>query len=347
MPNCGACGRFLSPVGAATCGDCLIKYHRVCANISEKAQISKDWVCSNCKKDSRRGDNRQTPVKRSSGTEISAVSSRGLSPSSHRVLASDSRQFGEDVGDHTDVGGLREFFREFKEGMEEIRDFRREMAKLRESFTAYTERLDGLERRLEAVEKRRDGGDSARVAELKSAVSGLKQELNDREQEMLLSDLEIGHLPEERGTSVFQAVAVLAGRLGVTLEERDVVFAERVGPTPAEKEGRPRRMVVRLARRQLRDDLLQAARVRRAGLASATVQIVSFFAASGRRVVGCNGATPGREAAAFSLSRGTGSLCFDSVQTRTSSRRSARGAVEVPFLPNHSTIAPYYSEREI
>ncbi|KAL4702585.1 hypothetical protein ACJJTC_016061 [Scirpophaga incertulas] len=59
------------------------------------------------------------------------------------------------------------------------------------------------------------------------------------------------------------SVTVLAARLGVTLEERDVVFAESVGPPPAEAGGRARRVVVRLARRNLRDELIQAARARR------------------------------------------------------------------------------------
>jgi hypothetical protein len=67
--------------------------------------------------------------------------------------------------------------------------------------------------------------------------------------------------------SVVQSVTVLAARLGVPLEARDVVFAERVGAPPAEG-GRARRVVVRLARRQVRDDLLRAARVRRTGAAA-------------------------------------------------------------------------------
>ncbi|KOB51985.1 Zinc finger DNA binding protein, partial [Operophtera brumata] len=112
-------------------------------------------------------------------------------------------------------------------------------------------------------------------------VAQLKIELNERDQEALQSDLEIGHLPEEKGESVLHAVTVLAAKLGVTLEARDVVYAERVGVTQgAGAEGevrRERRVVVRLARRHLRDQLLQAARVRRtltasdAGCATAAV----------------------------------------------------------------------------
>ncbi|XP_063838172.1 uncharacterized protein LOC135087303 [Ostrinia nubilalis] len=133
---------------------------------------------------------------------------------------------------------------------------------------ANAERLDEVEKRLEAVGRVQTeagtGAGSGVVAALERTVAELKLELNDRDQDALLADLEIGGLPDEKGGNVFHDVAVLAGRLGVTLEERDVVFAERVGAPPAETGGaRPRRVVVRLARRQLRDDLLRAARVRR------------------------------------------------------------------------------------
>lgn len=139
-----------------------------------------------------------------------------------------------------------------------------------------TARLDGVEQKLEAVGRRQEeagpGAGTEVVAELERTVSALKQELNDRDQEALLADLEIGLLPEVTGETVLHSVTVLASRLGVTLEERDVVFAERVGAPPSEG-GRPRRVVVRLARRHLRDELLRAARIRR-----------SISAESGQRV---------------------------------------------------------------
>lgn len=127
--------------------------------------------------------------------------------------------------------------------------------------------MDGIEQRLEVVERRDTGPATVEVADLERTVAQLKLELNDRDQEALLSDIEIGHLPEEKGENVLHAVTVLAAKLGLVLEERDVVFAERVGVTQGAGVGseppRERRVVVRLARRQLRDQLLQAARVRR------------------------------------------------------------------------------------
>ncbi|KAL4719642.1 hypothetical protein ACJJTC_009293 [Scirpophaga incertulas] len=244
MVNCGACGKFLSPTGAAACSVCPTKYHRACLVIAEKTQISKDWVCPNCKRHVRRGDNSQTPVKGigedgDCGPPLPVTSP----PAQARVAgAGPALAASESAG---------------------------ELGLLREAFAAFTVRLDGVERRLEALERGQPEGDPARVTELEQSVLALKRELNERDQDALLSDLEIGQLPEQKGESVLHSVLVLAGQLGVPLEERDVVFAERVGVRPAGAAGRPRRVVVRLASRRLRDDMLAAARVRRAGLAAA------------------------------------------------------------------------------
>lgn len=127
-------------------------------------------------------------------------------------------------------------------------------------------RFHGIEERLEAVERRQaeeaPQAASETVAQLERTVSELRLELNDRDQEALLADLDIGLLPEDKGENILHSIIVLAGRLGVPLEERDVVFVERVGPPPSES-NRPRRVIVRLARRHLRDELLRAARTRR------------------------------------------------------------------------------------
>ncbi|KAL4712916.1 hypothetical protein ACJJTC_011986 [Scirpophaga incertulas] len=150
--------------------------------------------------------------------------------------------------------------RELVDFMTEMRQFRVEMNELRVSLSA---RMDSIEKRLDVLEQRTPDSGVVETAALENTIRELKMELNERDQEVLLSDLEIGELGEEKGVGVVHTVMVLAGRLGVPLEERDVVFAERVGPPPAEAGGRPRRIVVRLARRHLRDELLRAARVRR------------------------------------------------------------------------------------
>ncbi|VVD00052.1 unnamed protein product [Leptidea sinapis] len=132
--------------------------------------------------------------------------------------------------------------------------------------------MDGFEKRLEAVEHRELAVTTPitnEVVELQETVSQLRLQLNERDQESLLGDLDIGHIPEIKGENPVHIVTVLATKLGITLEDRDIVFAERFrapdlrNSTDNVSGERARRLVVRLARRQLRDDLLREARVRR------------------------------------------------------------------------------------
>lgn len=123
---------------------------------------------------------------------------------------------------------------------------------------------------------------------LAETVSHLQLQLNEKEQDIMLNDIEISGVPEFSGETPHNICIAIAAKLGVTVTVQDVVFAERVGlrkwrRTP-NNEGdaggagaggsgtdglaggtplRPRPIAVRLTRRALRDELLRAARVRR------------------------------------------------------------------------------------
>lgn len=237
--------------------------------IGENATVSADWMCPACKATQRKSDNSGTPVK--SVGELQVPTANGTTA---KTVAPPSVPAGD-----TEVAALR---RDLADYMTEQRQFRDE---IRESLAALRGRMTGLEQRLDAVEKKAaeaeamSGGEA--VVELQETVSRLQQELQDRDQDALLSDLDIGHIPESRGENVVHIVTVLATKLGVALDSRDIVFAERVGAVGRNRDGagddgvvrdgtvgdgavgRPRRIVVRLTRRQLRDEMLQAARVRR------------------------------------------------------------------------------------
>ncbi|KAL0822081.1 hypothetical protein ABMA28_005446 [Loxostege sticticalis] len=202
-------------------------------------------------------------------------------PAGFQVLVAEWRQFREAIQVE-----LRQMRDDFRSDLRALRGEMRELAGLvrrcegrvdvveerletleREASgnnVAVGARIDAVEARMEAAERRRAEAGPDGAEGLRRTVEELKLELNERDQEALLADLEIGQLPEQKGENPVHAVIVLATRLGVPLEERDVVFAERVGAPPAEAGGRARRVVVRLARRHLRDELLRAARVRRA-----------------------------------------------------------------------------------
>ncbi|XP_063382112.1 uncharacterized protein LOC134668603 [Cydia fagiglandana] len=141
-------------------------------------------------------------------------------------------------------------------------------------------RIDNLCSRVEALEAQNvhSNGHSSNSTEasLLETIAQLKNDLNDRDQDMLHNDIEISSVPEQMGENTIHIVTTLGQKLGVTLSEHDIVDATRVGRAPQLEEGvqgpptRPRLLVVRLARRAVRDRLLQAARVRRGATTEGT-----------------------------------------------------------------------------
>lgn len=102
---------------------------------------------------------------------------------------------------------------------------------------------------------------------LMEAVTRLQQELDERDQAMLLSDVDISGIPEFEGESVMHIVITAAEKLGTKLDEREVISAKRMGPRRVHNQNsappRPRPIAVKLVRRALRDELLKNSRVRR------------------------------------------------------------------------------------
>ncbi|KAI8427190.1 hypothetical protein MSG28_014793, partial [Choristoneura fumiferana] len=118
-------------------------------------------------------------------------------------------------------------------------------------------------------------------SELHEIVDRMQMEINEREQALLLNDVEISGVPEHKAESTTHIVQAIGIKLGMNIDERDIVSASRVGPiratntestaetdvasdsatatAPAPRpfpRPRPRPLVVRLSRRALRDEVL-------------------------------------------------------------------------------------------
>ncbi|CAB3256980.1 unnamed protein product [Arctia plantaginis] len=164
--------------------------------------------------------------------------------------------------------------RELSLFLKELRATRIEMSNLRSSLIDLTgavqksnERMDSLEIRINDLEGKINNEDRADIRNMERQIDQLKLDLQEREQELLSNDVEIAGIPETPGEGINHIVLSVAAKLGVQLEERDIVDAVRVGVPRASVEGepgpRPRNIAVRVSRRSNRDALLKAARVRR------------------------------------------------------------------------------------
>ncbi|KAJ8707945.1 hypothetical protein PYW08_008489 [Mythimna loreyi] len=286
MPGikCGGCGRFTSTQDGVKCGKCLAHYHRACVGVPIKAALSAGWRCPECTKGVVRDNRADTPVRGTSECTIkksaeqvpftTAVGSKPVSP-----VAYDSAPRAMSYTDNdcikippvsaTDASAIMEELRAMRA---EIQSFRKEMelemAGLKVAMGSCNDRIDRLEARLDALEQR--ASDPPKPGAAEELIEDLMRELNDRDQALLVNDIEITNIPEASADNPAHVIQVIGLKLGVSLDERDIVSAERVGGrqlnatgSGGAQEARPRAIVVRLARREVRDRLLASARVRR------------------------------------------------------------------------------------
>lgn len=134
-------------------------------------------------------------------------------------------------------------------------------------------RIEQLEARVSLIEKKSEEIQIPNTSVLELTIAQLKAEISDRDQSMLSNDVEIAGCPEYPNENCIHLAQSIAKKIGLDLDEKDIVNAYRAGPvrpmssttTPAMncETTRPRPLVVRLARTAPRDAMLRAARVRR------------------------------------------------------------------------------------
>lgn len=272
MPSakCGGCARFLSPLGAARCSKCDAIYHKPCGGLPPSSSSNPNWICPDCKRNitSSRAD-----------SELAVYSAKQVNTSDINDSTTDSstdlivllRQFKEELRLELraivkeEILDLRkEFQAEFLRLRQDMIQVQTDSNKVKESLKSCSQKIDDIEVRVNSLENKMPAlleGD---------IVSQLRQELNNRDQLLLANDIEISNLPETSGENLTHTAMLIATQLGVQIDERDIVSADRVGARHVDATSaagpvvrRPRPVVVRLARRCLRDELLSGARVRR------------------------------------------------------------------------------------
>lgn len=164
----------------------------------------------------------------------------------------------------------------------ELRQYRDEMASLKSDVSLCRERMEVVEGKVSYLEKRFEEKVPSSYDHLEETIAELKLQLNERDQELLINDVIITGIPETKDESPLHILKVVSQKLGVNIDEREIVNAERVGMVRRNftttgnvdiaEPPRPRALAVRLSRRAIRDQLLKAARVRR-GLTTADLEL--------------------------------------------------------------------------
>ncbi|CAG4961354.1 unnamed protein product [Colias eurytheme] len=161
----------------------------------------------------------------------------------------------------------------------EISNFRSDMTKLTALVTNFDSRLDSIEERVSQLESGACvAADNEQLQQSLDSIDLLKKQLNESEQEKLLNDVEISGVQENTGENLLHIAITLAQKIGISIDERDIVNVHRRGVrkrvdtngSAASDAIQSRPIVLRLTRRHLRDELLRAARVRRGADTSGT-----------------------------------------------------------------------------
>ncbi|CAG9791737.1 unnamed protein product [Diatraea saccharalis] len=277
---CGGCRKSIEDRRYLRCSACRLYYDLDCANVSEQrfyntmsTDYKKVWKCVICASQQPKVDNTNTPVR---GTAVGVTVQRGAAVDTSLNLDLD---YMNDTAHNmtiemTDFQAFVMEMRAFREEMrEEMRVNRLEMKRLNDAIAALTGRVTECEGQVDVLRERCNKIEAQLSAEkadnttLVAEIDNLKLALNDRDQDLLFTDLELTCIPEQVNKNLQHLIGTVATKLGVELAEQDVVSAVRVGrildatQTPGVLRVRP--IVVRLARRAVRDRLLEAARVRR------------------------------------------------------------------------------------
>uniref|UniRef100_A0A2A4JGT4 FP protein C-terminal domain-containing protein n=1 Tax=Heliothis virescens TaxID=7102 RepID=A0A2A4JGT4_HELVI len=251
---------------------------KVLCNSKNKVSKVRD-ICPECKKNVGRDNESETPVRNSQAeaqTPMAPISAGSplMETTISEESAGDKPSGATDMtSDKTGQDKQMDVAFQLQAIMEELRGLRQEVLELRKELKSLSDacngRMDTIEARLLVLEERHAEVPADATA-VEGVVEQLKRELNERDQELMANDLVIANLQESQAENPVHVVKIIATKLGVQLDDRDIVYAERIGgrhlkatsPTKS-AEVRPRAVMVRLARRDLRDAFLDSARLRR------------------------------------------------------------------------------------
>lgn len=265
--KCGTCGKFVSSVtDAPKCAICIHVFHPKCVGIKADGPIPVKWTCKNCKQKSKKG---VTPHSCSASPDNDSTGEP--SPGCDEAV---------NVGQEIKLirTQLATIIQHLTSCQQEMCNFKQEVSKINSTMAEFNKRLSTAEGNLNNVTKRLSEVESklADGSEFDVAAE-VERRLNDRDQEYYSTDVEISGVEELPDENPVHIVTVLAQKLGVAVDQREIVYVQRKGKRGGVSGGsvggagtadqdagaRPRTLVVRLARHALRNDLLRAARLRR------------------------------------------------------------------------------------
>ncbi|KAL4718488.1 hypothetical protein ACJJTC_012617 [Scirpophaga incertulas] len=249
--SCAGCDKLLPKYEYLRCCMCKAGYDLMCLNMSRERYDSfyatnnerkSSWKCPECLcKQPKRG-NINTPVRSIAPTSGDVDVSSNTPYDESRNVTQRSRSVKlsvQDIDESNPITEISLYLNEMRAMRVQMSICSDTMAELTSTMKAQNKRLDSLESRMDALEAVVSESDRDEVKALQLTISQLKSEIQQRDQEMLLNDVEISNFPEIPNENTTHIILTVAKKLGVDLEERDVVRVERAGAVRVLEEGGP------------------------------------------------------------------------------------------------------------
>ncbi|CAG5015768.1 unnamed protein product [Parnassius apollo] len=187
--KCGACGRFASTIDSIKCASCTHLFHRKCASIPIDGRISNKWQCSGCK------------AKNVCASGVNTIATPSSCSSGGTDTEFGDAQLGSDDGGRCETNV--DLANELKLIREQLTTIAREMVSFRQEITNINSNVSEISNRVSDVEKRiacleqqaTDLPNQPGGSKVEDSIAELKCRLNERDQELLLNDLEISGRP--------------------------------------------------------------------------------------------------------------------------------------------------------
>lgn len=278
FPKCGACLKEIINEDFVNCAfeNCRKPFHTdLCIGgpIPDENQKC-NWICPKCRYAIKRtGPNCTTPVRAlDSQEQLNVTFRRKMNPASTEAGSPSQNNISYDRFEallDSKLDAIRssialDFHHAIEKLQKEVKD---EMASLNSRLLRVETESEKLKTEFE--KQKTSLPLTSENMEFQEVISQLRAELNEREQISLENVLEIAGIPETNGESLMHLTGAVAAKLGVQIDDRDVIRVVRAGPRLLQATSangpspRPRPIVLHLARRAIKDDLMKGFRVRR------------------------------------------------------------------------------------
>ncbi|KAJ2947360.1 hypothetical protein O0L34_g17101 [Tuta absoluta] len=275
MTSCGGCNSKILDLYFMECTnpECALLYDLPCLNktkedfekVSEEQKAS--WLCPLCVYALPKSDNTGTPVRMAATGALNDTFTKNVNLRRGGRLETKQPEK-ETEEEHVENKGECD---KLSLLIKEVRLLRLEVGALKEENTQTKNLVINYQKMLKdtvTAHSTKITKLHEEVAELQSVVADLQQKNVIQEQENLRNNLEIIGIPENENESLIHLVKATCAKIGIELKNDDIDDVFRAGvkqqkgaTSPPKTLSRP--VVIRLVRRQKRDEILQAAKTRR------------------------------------------------------------------------------------